>query len=110
MAPPPRPSRTDYFFARNQNAIIFSTFGLQVCHYQYIKRTSPAVEVSRTLASASLSSIPRTLKAGLGWGALMVGILTEITLAQKTVRDYSDPVRKIAAQRKVWEKKSEEGL
>jgi hypothetical protein len=40
----------------------------------------------------------------------MVGILTEITLAQKTVRDYSDPVRKIAAQRKVWEKKSEEGL
>lgn len=109
MAPPPRPSTLDYFFARNQTPIVFSTFGLQLCHYQYIKRTQPAFEASRTLATASLNSMPRTLKAGLGWAVIFVGLLTEITLAKKIVRDYSDPVVKIASQRKVWAK-TQEGL
>jgi hypothetical protein len=110
MAPPPRPSSLDYFFARNQTPIIFSAFGLQVCHYQYIKRTQPAFEASRTLASASLASMPRTLKAGLGWAAVFVTLLTEVTLAKKTIRDYSDPVIKVSSQRKVWAKASQEGL
>jgi hypothetical protein len=54
--------------------------------------------------------MPRTLKAGLGWAVVFLGILTEITLAKKTVREYSDPVMKIATHRKVWGKASQEGL
>lgn len=112
MAPPRRPSTLDLFFAKNQNPILFSTFGLQICHYQYIKRTQPAVETARTLATASFTSVPRTLRAGLGWAVLFMGLLTKITLAKRTVREYSDPVAKLAAHRKdrFFGKKSQEGL
>jgi hypothetical protein len=54
--------------------------------------------------------MPRTLKAGLGWAVVFIGLLTEITLAKKIVRDYSDPVVKVASQRKVWGKAAPEGL
>jgi hypothetical protein len=109
MAPPAKqPSSTDYFFARNQMPILLGAFATQVGHYQYIRRTTPAVEsYSNSVKSAP---IPRALRAGLGWAAVFVGLLTQITLAKKTVRDYSDPVIAQALQKKAWKRPSPEGL
>ncbi|KAH7369859.1 hypothetical protein BKA65DRAFT_544582 [Rhexocercosporidium sp. MPI-PUGE-AT-0058] len=107
MAPPP-PTATDRFFAKYQSPILMTTFATQVLHYQYIRRTTPAFE--SPAASFRISSIPRPLRAGLGWAAVFVGLLTQITLAKKTIRDYSDPVIAIATQRKPWARTAEEGL
>jgi len=41
---------------------------------------------------------------------VFIGLLTKITLAQKTVRDYSDPVVALASQRKQWRSPAQEGL
>jgi len=108
MAPPPRPSTVDNFFARYQNPILMGTFAAQVGHHQYIRHTSPAFEA----ASISIKnpSIPRTLRAGLGWAVVFLGLLTKITLAKKTIRDYSDPVVALASQRKEWRRPIQEGL
>jgi len=108
MAPPPRPSPVDNFFARFQTPILISTFAAQVAHHQYIRHTSPAFE---TLSgSVRAPAIPRTLRAGLGWAVVFVGLLTKITLAKQTVRDYSDPIVALAAQRKEWRRPAQEGL
>ena len=82
------------------------TFATQICHYQYIRRTQPAFDSANALKPGSF---PRTLKAGLGWAVVFIGLLTQVTLAKKTVRDYSDPIIALASQRKQW-KSSPEGL
>ena len=107
MAPLP-PTATDRFFANYQSPILMTTFATQVLHHQYIRRTTPAYE--SPAASFRITSIPRPLRAGLGWAAVFVGLLTQITLAKKTIRDYSDPVIAISTQRKPWTRKVEEGL
>jgi hypothetical protein len=105
MAPPPRPTATDHFFANNQTPIIFSTFALQVGHYQYIKRSQPV------LGAFSLSiGLPRPLRAGLGWMAVFMCLMTKITLAKKTIRDYSDPVIALKSHRKPWTRSAAEGI
>ncbi|TVY59681.1 hypothetical protein LSUE1_G009029 [Lachnellula suecica] len=100
MVPPPSP--IDLFFARYQTPILMSAFATQVCHHQYIKRTEPSIasSVSGTLRAANF---PRTLRAGLGWGVVFLGLLTEITLAKQAVIDYKDPI----LQRKAWKGPSE---
>jgi hypothetical protein len=108
MAPPPRPSSLDNFFARYQNPILMGTFAGQVTHYQYIRHSSPAFET--VSSSVKGLAIPRTLRAGLGWAVVFIGLLTKITLAKKTVRDYSDPVVALASQRKEWRRPVQEGL
>jgi hypothetical protein len=108
MAPPPRPSPLDNFFARFQNPILGGTFAAQVAHYQYIRHTSPALETASS--SVKAPALPRTLRAGLGWAVVFVGLLTKITLAKKTVRDYSDPLLVLASQRKEWRRPAQEGL
>lgn len=108
MAPPPRPTAVDHFFARYQNPILMGAFATQVGHYQYIRRTSPAFETVSSTVKAP--AIPRTLRAGLGWAVVFIGLLTEITLAKKAVRDYSDPVVALASQRKQWRSPAQEGL
>jgi hypothetical protein len=50
------------------------------------------------------------LRAGLGWAVVFIGLLTQITLAKKTVRDHSDPVLAVAAEKKRWKRKVQEGL
>jgi hypothetical protein len=108
MAQPARPTSVDHFFARYQNPILLGTFATQVSHYQYIRRTSPAFEtVSSTVKAPAL---PRTLRAGLGWAVVFIGLLTKITFAKKTVGDYSDPVVALASQRKQWRRPIQEGL
>jgi hypothetical protein len=108
MAPPPRPSSLDNFFARYQNPILMGTFAGQVAHHQYIRHSSPAFET--VSSSVKGPAIPRTLRAGLGWAVVFIGLLTKITLAKKTVRDYSDPVVALASQRKEWRRPVQEGL
>ncbi|KAL2072236.1 hypothetical protein VTL71DRAFT_11579 [Oculimacula yallundae] len=107
MTPPP-PTAADRFFATYQSPILMSAFATQVLHHQYIRRTTPTYE--SPAASFRITSIPRPLRAGLGWAAVFVGLLTQITLAKKTIRDYSDPVIAVTAQRKTWARKVEEGL
>jgi uncharacterized integral membrane protein len=109
MAPSTKqPTSIDYFFARNQMPILLGTFATQVGHYQYIRRTTPAVESYSN--SIKAAPIPRALRAGLGWAAVFVGLLTQITLAKKSVRDYSDPIIAQSLQKKVWKRPSPEGL
>jgi hypothetical protein len=109
MAPSTKqPTSIDYFFARNQMPILLGTFATQVGHYQYIRRTNPAVETYSN--SVKAAPIPRALRAGLGWAAVFVGLLTQITLAKKTVRDHSDPIIAQSLQKKVWKHPSPEGL
>ncbi len=105
MAPPPRPSSVDNFFARYQHSILMGTFVAQVGHHQYIRHTSPAFEA---VNSVRAPAIPRTLRAGLGWAVVFVGLLSKITLAKKTIRDYSDPVVALASQRKEWRRPVQE--
>jgi hypothetical protein len=108
MAPPPRPSSIDNFIARYQTPILGTTFAGQVAHHQYIRHTTLAFE---TLSSSiKVPAIPRTLRAGLGWAAVFIGLLTKITLAKKTIRDYSDPVVALASQGKEWRRPVQEGL
>ncbi|CZS92610.1 uncharacterized protein RAG0_04873 [Rhynchosporium agropyri] len=107
MAPPP-PTAIDRFFATYQSPILMTTFGIQVLHHQYIRRTTPTYVSSA--ASFRITSIPRPLRAGLLWGAVFVGLLTQITLAKKAIRDCSDPVIAVGTQRKLWARKVVEGL
>jgi hypothetical protein len=110
MAPlaPPRPSSVDHFFAQYQNPILMGTFAGQVAHYQYIRHTTPTFETLSN--SIKAPAIPRTLRAGLGWAVVFIGLLTKITLAKKTIRDYSDPVVALASRRKEWRRPAPEGL
>lgn len=108
MAPPSRPTAIDSFFANYQSPILVSTFAAQVCHYQYIHRTTPVLESPSGFAR--IVSFPRPLRAGLGWAAVFVGLLTQITLAKKTIRDYSDPVIAVTNHKKPWARTVEEGL
>lgn len=109
MAPPTRPSDIDNFFARYQNPILGATFATQVLHYQYIRRTQPAIDSGISTAVRS-SYFPRPLRAGLGWAVVFVGLLTQITLAKKSIRDYSDPIIAAKIDRKEWKFTSKEGL
>jgi hypothetical protein len=109
MAPPTRPSNVDTFFARYQNPILGATFATQVLHYQYIRRTQPAIDSGVSTAVRS-SSFPRPLRAGLGWAVVFIGLLTKITLAKKSIRDYSDPIIAAKAEKKQWKHASKEGL
>ncbi|CAG8954165.1 hypothetical protein HYFRA_00005784 [Hymenoscyphus fraxineus] len=102
MAPP---SAFDLFCANNQTPILIGAFATQVAHHQYIKKTTPAI------ASINTSfHIPRPLKAGLGWGVVFIGLLTQITIAKQAVRNHADPVLAHSRQRKPWKRNIEEGL
>jgi hypothetical protein len=90
MTAPRRPTTTERFFAQYQYPILLSTFGLQVCHHQYIKRSQLVFQL--TTGSVKTASLPRPLTAGLVWAAVFAGLLTKITLSNKVLRDYSDPV------------------
>lgn len=109
MAPPARPSDLDYFFARYQNPILGGAFATQVLHYQFIRRTQPAID-SGVSAAVKTSRFPRPLKAGLGWAVVFVGLLTKITLAKKSIRDYSDPIIAAKAESRPWGLAAKEGL
>ena len=84
-----------------------SAFATQVCHYQYIRRTEPAIESSSTIVRSA--SFPRPLRAGLGWAVVFVGLLTKITFAKIAIRDSSDPILAHSAIRKAW-RAPEQGL
>lgn len=101
---PPSTSR-ELFFARYQTPILLSTFAVQVGHHQYIKRTEPLIASSA--AGTIRTNFPRTLRAGLGWGLVFLGLLTEITLAKQAVRDSTDPILANSLQRKPWKRTSE---
>ncbi|TVY34253.1 Solute carrier family 25 member [Lachnellula occidentalis] len=89
MAPPP--TETELFFARYQTPILMGAFATQICHHQYIKRAEPSI-ASSVKGAIKTTNFPRMLRAGLGWGVVFLGLLTEITLAKKAIRDYTDPV------------------
>jgi hypothetical protein len=97
---PTRPTTLDRFFAKHQYPILMGTFATQVLHYQFIRRAELAVD--SPTGSVRASSFPRPLRAGLAWGLVFVGLLTKITLSQKTVRDYSDPIVAHSLQKKQW--------
>lgn len=79
------------------------TFAIQVGHHQYLKRTEPSIASPATATSRTANfPFPRTLRAGLGWGAVFLGLLTQITLAKQAVRDHTDPVLAHPLQRKSW--------
>ncbi|RDL32533.1 Uncharacterized protein BP5553_08989 [Venustampulla echinocandica] len=101
MAPPPPPTAVDHFVAQSQTPILMSAFGLQVLHYQYIRRTQAAWDVLPA-SSRAISFLPRTLRAGLGWGVVFVGLLTQITSAKNAIRDYTDPVVTRPLQSRAW--------
>jgi hypothetical protein len=107
MAPPSRPTSNDHFFSKHQIPILGGTFALQVGHYQYIRQTSPMLEVPTSFRNFTF---PRPLRAGLGWAAVFVGLLTRITLAKKRIRDYSDPIIALKHQKKHWIPKSQEKI
>jgi hypothetical protein len=100
---PPTPSRLEQFFANNQTPILLGTFATQVCHHQYIKRTESAtVPAGSTVRTTYL---PRPLRAGLAWGFVFLGLLTQITLSKKAVhavRDYNDPILAHLKYKKRW--------
>jgi len=104
----PRPTTADRFFANYRYPILMTTFATQVLHHQYIQRTTPSYESSS--GSFKTTSLPRPLRAGLLWAVVFAGLLTKITLAQQTIRDYSDPVIALAAQKKIWKKAPEKPL
>ncbi|KUJ10663.1 uncharacterized protein LY89DRAFT_739663 [Mollisia scopiformis] len=106
---PTRPSDIDNFFARYQNPILGTTFATQVLHYQYIRRTQPAIDSGVATAVRS-TSFPRPLRAGLGWAVVFIGLLTKITLAKKSIRDFSDPILAAKTERKQWKQVSKEEL
>jgi hypothetical protein len=85
------------------------TFATQVLHHQYIKRTTPAYE-SYSLVSLRPTALPRPLRAGLAWAVVFGAILTKITISQKIVRDYTDPVVFQASQKRPWKRVTEESL
>ncbi|CAG8972860.1 hypothetical protein HYALB_00001279 [Hymenoscyphus albidus] len=102
MAPP---SAFDLFCANNQTSILIGAFATQVAHHQYIKKAAPAI------ASINTSfHITRPLKAGLGWGVVFIGLLTQITIAKQAVRNHADPVLAHAQQRKPWKRNIEDRL
>ncbi|TVY30928.1 Mitochondrial basic amino acids transporter [Lachnellula hyalina] len=103
MAPPP--TQIDFFFARYQTPILMGAFATQICHHQYIKRTEPSI-ASSVKGAVRATNFPRTLRAGLGWGVVFLGLLTEITLAKQTIRDHTDPVLAQSLQKK-WKRTSE---
>ncbi|KAE8449990.1 hypothetical protein EG329_007129 [Mollisiaceae sp. DMI_Dod_QoI] len=109
MAPPNRPSNIDNFFARYQNPILGAAFASQVLHYQFIRRSQPAIDSGIT-PSVRSTSFPRPLRAGLGWAVVFIGLLTKITLAKKTIRDFSDPIITAKSEQKQWKTTSKEGL
>lgn len=65
-----------------------TTLTLQIGHFQYIKRTQPAPASS----AARNTYLPRSLRAGLAWAVVWAGLLTQITLAEKAIIGYADPV------------------
>jgi len=81
-----------------------TTFATQFLHHQYIKKTTPAYESFNW--SPRTISVPRPLKAGLAWAAVFGALLTKITLSQKIVNDYSDPVIAVTSRKTMWEKAS----
>lgn len=83
-----------------------SAFATQVLHWQYIRRTEPAIESSSAVRAASF---PRPLRAGLGWAVVFVGLLTKITFAKIAIRDSSDPII-TQTLRRPWSKAPEQGL
>ncbi len=97
----------DHFFADKQNPILCGTFALQVGHYQYIKRTQPAF--GSAVASIGSFGLPRPLRAGLGWMAVFAVLMTKVTLAKKTIRDYSDPIVAHRTHRKSLSRATHEG-
>ncbi|TVY56938.1 hypothetical protein LCER1_G001798 [Lachnellula cervina] len=104
MAPPP--TQTDLFFARYQTPILMGAFATQICHHQYIKRAEPSIASSAKGAIGTIN-FPRTLRAGLGWGVVFLGLLTKITLAKQAIRDHTDPVLAQSLQKKPWPRISE---
>jgi hypothetical protein len=102
----PTPTETDLFFARYQTPILMGTFATQICHHQYIKRTEPSI-ASSVAGTIRTANFPRTLRAGLGWGLMFLGLLTEITLAKQAIRDFTDPVLAHSLQKKPWKRISE---
>ncbi|KAG9237839.1 hypothetical protein BJ875DRAFT_492940 [Amylocarpus encephaloides] len=106
MSAPPPPSRLDVFFTNNQTPILAGAFATQVCHHQYIKRSEPAI--ASTISSSRAAFLPRPLKAGLAWGVVFVGLLTQITLAKQAVRDHKDPVLTQALRKQSWKRTTEE--
>lgn len=82
-----------------------TTFAGQVLHHQFIRRAETAVTSST--GSIRASSFPRPLKAGLGWALVFIGLITQITLAQTRIRDYSDPIVAHSLQRKQWNRVQE---
>lgn len=103
MAPPPPPTAVDHFIAQSQTPILMSAFGLQVLHYQYIRRTQAAWDASPA-SSRAISFLPRTFRAGLGWGVVFIGLLTQITLAKDAIRDHTDPVVARSLQSRAWKR------
>lgn len=109
MAPPTRPSSIDNFFVQHQGTILASAFATQVLHYQYIRRTQPIIDSG--LASAiRTTNFPRSLRAGLGWGVVFIGLLTQITLAKRTVREFSDPISAMQRERRQWTQSPKDNL
>jgi len=110
MAPlnPTRPTTIDHFFSKYQYPILMGTFATQVLHHQYIQRTSPAIE--SPVGSVRTSSFPRPLRAGLAWAVVFAGLLTKITLSQKTVTNYKDPIVAHSLERKQWSRSPKESL
>ncbi len=83
------PTPLDRFLAANETPMLMTAFAAQVAHFYYINLTQPA-----TTAVAVRPFIPRHLRAGLGWGALCLAILTQTTAAKKAIHDHADPVKK----------------
>ncbi|CAL3971817.1 unnamed protein product [Diplocarpon coronariae] len=110
MTPPAKPTEANYFVAKYRSAILLSAFAAQLGHYQYIRRTLPAAPLECVSGFARIGSIPRPLKAGTAWAAVFITLLTQITLAERTIRDYSDPVITAISQRKPWTRTSDEVL
>ena len=79
-----------------------TTFGTQVLHHQYIKKTTSSFESVGW--SYGTVSVPRPLRAGLAWALVFGGLLTKIALSQKKVNDYSDPVIAVSSRKTMWKK------
>ena len=108
MAPPNAPSRVELFFANNQTPILLGAFATQVCHHQYLNRTEPAIASAAT--SIRSAYLPRRLRAGLGWGVVFLGLLTQITLSKQAVnavRDHNDPILAHLQQKRPWKPMTE---
>lgn len=96
-----RPTSLDYFVNSYKLPIFMGMFSVQTIHNQYILRTVPAIAAGRSTGIRGLAS-PRFLRAGIAWAAAYGLLLVKISLADRAIQRYRDPLVVHPTQERTW--------